>query len=42
MFHVKGKVVFDIVCNPLGKSRGALIQQFSSLGLDLWQLQLHI
>lgn len=25
---VKGKVVIDVVCNPLGKSGGALIQQF--------------
>ncbi|KAK1571874.1 hypothetical protein Q3G72_024293 [Acer saccharum] len=25
---VKGKAVIDVVCNPLGKSGGALIQQF--------------
>jgi AAA family ATP:ADP antiporter len=32
MFQVKGKAAIDVVCNPLGKSGGALIQQFLILG----------
>ncbi|KAM1796170.1 hypothetical protein ACFX11_036437 [Malus domestica] len=28
---VRGKVAIDVVCNPLGKSGGALIQQFMIL-----------
>lgn len=31
MFQVKGKAAIDVVCNPLGKSGGALIQQFMIL-----------
>lgn len=30
-FQVKGKAAIDVVCNPLGKSGGALIQQFMIL-----------
>jgi hypothetical protein len=30
--QVKGKAAIDVVCNPLGKSGGALIQQFLILG----------
>jgi len=29
--QVKGKAAIDVVCNPLGKSGGALIQQFMIL-----------
>lgn len=31
MCQVKGKAAIDVVCNPLGKSGGALIQQFMIL-----------
>lgn len=31
IFQVKGKAAIDVVCNPLGKSGGALIQQFMIL-----------
>lgn len=31
VFQVKGKAAIDVVCNPLGKSGGALIQQFMIL-----------
>ena len=31
-FQVKGKAAIDVVCNPLGKSGGALIQQFLIIG----------
>lgn len=31
MYQVKGKAAIDVVCNPLGKSGGALIQQFMIL-----------
>lgn len=31
MLQVKGKAAIDVVCNPLGKSGGALIQQFMIL-----------
>lgn len=31
MDQVKGKAAIDVVCNPLGKSGGALIQQFMIL-----------
>ena len=30
--RVKGKAAIDVVCNPLGKSGGALIQQFMIIG----------
>mmetsp|Transcript_7738 Transcript_7738/g.25937 ORF Transcript_7738/g.25937 Transcript_7738/m.25937 type:complete len:629 (-) Transcript_7738:96-1982(-) len=30
--QVKGKAAIDVVCNPLGKSGGALIQQFMIIG----------
>jgi AAA family ATP:ADP antiporter len=30
--QVKGKAAIDVVCNPLGKSGGALIQQFMIVG----------
>ncbi|CAM6014902.1 unnamed protein product [Sphagnum balticum] len=30
--QVKGKAAIDVACNPLGKSGGALIQQFLILG----------
>lgn len=30
-YQVKGKAAIDVVCNPLGKSGGALIQQFMIL-----------
>lgn len=29
----KGKAAIDVVCNPLGKSGGALIQQFLIFGV---------
>lgn len=31
LLQVKGKAAIDVVCNPLGKSGGALIQQFMIL-----------
>jgi len=31
LHQVKGKAAIDVVCNPLGKSGGALIQQFMIL-----------
>lgn len=31
LYQVKGKAAIDVVCNPLGKSGGALIQQFMIL-----------
>ena len=31
LWQVKGKAAIDVVCNPLGKSGGALIQQFMIL-----------
>lgn len=31
LVQVKGKAAIDVVCNPLGKSGGALIQQFMIL-----------
>merc|ERR1712146_239698 len=30
--RMKGKAAIDVVCNPLGKSGGALIQQFLIIG----------
>ena len=34
---VKGKAAIDVVCNPLGKSGGALIQQVrGQLGFGGW------
>jgi ATP/ADP translocase len=50
--RVKGKAAIDVICNPLGKSGGALIQQFmvrvraraGSLGGNrdaAWALLLH-
>ncbi|KAI8470964.1 MAG: ADP/ATP carrier protein [Monoraphidium minutum] len=30
--RVKGKAAIDVICNPLGKSGGALIQQFMIIG----------
>jgi AAA family ATP:ADP antiporter len=30
--HVQGKAAIDVICNPLGKSGGALIQQFMIIG----------
>lgn len=30
--RVKGKGAIDVICNPLGKSGGALIQQFMIVG----------
>lgn len=32
ILQVKGKAAIDVVCNPLGKSGGALIQQFLIIG----------
>ena len=28
LLQLKGKAAIDVICNPLGKSGGALIQQF--------------
>ncbi len=30
--HPQGKAAIDVICNPLGKSGGALIQQFMIIG----------
>lgn len=32
IFALQGKAAIDVICNPLGKSGGALIQQFMIIG----------